>query len=494
MAYSADTTILDLQSLVVSGLDDNSFSPPTFGGQQHQLQQQAQPLHHQQQQHHHQQQQQFQQLQQQPQYQMFDTAQQVGYNKSYLDVPFGEYGLLSPGAESGYGSNCSVGQPSPLSRTMEGSPAPLRPSSRTTPNLDSELESNFITSATNTLNNYGATGSAAFDSQNNIYDPLNTSYETVYYDQHFDTSFDSPAPLCSSPYVEPPCDSPYSIAAVATPSYEASLQHQQQQQQLPDEEQKQLCVPSDPRVWTAQDIKSWLTWSRKEFDLPPTLNAALLPNNGCELCCLSRSQIQRKVGGTTGRVLAQHLDYMLGCHGMSLPKDELEDTFNANKQEDQIEGDPYEILSPLCLKLAAQGSGQIQLWQFLLEQLSESVNASVITWEGTGGEFKILDPDEVAKRWGDRKSKPNMNYDKLSRALRYYYDRNLMTKVHGKRYAYRFDFRALEQLQELQQSDSQSRPPVDMNLITALSNATLASPVHLFSSGDSGTPSPSPWL
>lgn len=65
------------------------------------------------------------------------------------------------------------------------------------------------------------------------------------------------------------------------------------------------------------------------------------------------------------------------------------------------------------------GSGQIQLWQFLLELLSDSNNASCITWEGTNGEFKLTDPDEVARRWGERKSKPNMNYDKLSRALRW---------------------------------------------------------------------------
>ena len=51
---------------------------------------------------------------------------------------------------------------------------------------------------------------------------------------------------------------------------------------------------------------------------------------------------------------------------------------------------------------------------------------------------QLVDPDEVARRWGERKSKPNMNYDKLSRALRYYYDKNIMTKVHGKRYAYRY--------------------------------------------------------
>ncbi|KAI1894791.1 hypothetical protein AGOR_G00119380 [Albula goreensis] len=91
------------------------------------------------------------------------------------------------------------------------------------------------------------------------------------------------------------------------------------------------------------------------------------------------------------------------------------------------------------------GSGQIQLWQFLLELLSDSGNAQIITWEGTNGEFKMTDPDEVAKRWGERKSKPNMNYDKLSRALRYYYDKNIMTKVHGKRYAYKFDFQGISQ-------------------------------------------------
>lgn len=66
----------------------------------------------------------------------------------------------------------------------------------------------------------------------------------------------------------------------------------------------------------------------------------------------------------------------------------------------------------------AQGSGQIQLWQFLLELLGDSSNAGCIVWEGANGEFKLTDPDEVARRWGEKKSKPNMNYDKLSRALR----------------------------------------------------------------------------
>uniref|UniRef100_A0A8C3THA0 ETS domain-containing protein n=1 Tax=Chelydra serpentina TaxID=8475 RepID=A0A8C3THA0_CHESE len=91
------------------------------------------------------------------------------------------------------------------------------------------------------------------------------------------------------------------------------------------------------------------------------------------------------------------------------------------------------------------GHRVIQLWQFLLELLSDRGNAGCIAWEGANGEFKLTDPDEVARRWGERKSKPNMNYDKLSRALRYYYDKSIMTKVHGKRYAYKFDFQGLAQ-------------------------------------------------
>ncbi|GMT36307.1 hypothetical protein PFISCL1PPCAC_27604, partial [Pristionchus fissidentatus] len=121
------------------------------------------------------------------------------------------------------------------------------------------------------------------------------------------------------------------------------------------------------------------------------------------------------------------------------------------------------------------GSGQIQLWQFLLELLSEPVsNAQCIAWEGGNGEFKLVDPDEVARKWGERKSKPNMNYDKLSRALRYYYDKNIMTKVHGKRYAYKFDFNSLAQAcQNSVANNVDVGSYQQTNLIPKLSSPTL---------------------
>ncbi|XP_066555598.1 transcriptional regulator ERG isoform X2 [Amia ocellicauda] len=139
------------------------------------------------------------------------------------------------------------------------------------------------------------------------------------------------------------------------------------------------------------------------------------------------------------------------------------------KTEDQRpQLDPYQILGPTSSRLANPGSGQIQLWQFLLELLSDSSNSNCITWEGTNGEFKMTDPDEVARRWGERKSKPNMNYDKLSRALRYYYDKNIMTKVHGKRYAYKFDFHGIAQaLQPHPPESSMYKYPSDLSYMSS---------------------------
>ena len=80
----------------------------------------------------------------------------------------------------------------------------------------------------------------------------------------------------------------------------------------------------------------------------------------------------------------------------------------------------------------------ITLWQFLLELLLNEEYKEIITWTNDDGEFKLVNAEEVAKLWGLRKNKNNMNYDKLSRALRYYYDKNIIKKVLGQKFVYRF--------------------------------------------------------
>ncbi|XP_010136432.1 PREDICTED: ETS domain-containing protein Elk-4 isoform X2 [Buceros rhinoceros silvestris] len=80
----------------------------------------------------------------------------------------------------------------------------------------------------------------------------------------------------------------------------------------------------------------------------------------------------------------------------------------------------------------------ITLWQFLLQLLQEPQNKNIICWTSSDGEFKLLQAEEVARLWGIRKNKPSMNYDKLSRALRYYYVKNIIKKVNGKKFVYKF--------------------------------------------------------
>ncbi|XP_063213683.1 ETS translocation variant 3-like protein [Chroicocephalus ridibundus] len=90
------------------------------------------------------------------------------------------------------------------------------------------------------------------------------------------------------------------------------------------------------------------------------------------------------------------------------------------------------------------GSRQIQLWHFILELLQKEEFRHVIAWQqGESGEFVIKDPEEVARLWGRRKRKPQMNYDKLSRALRYYYTKRILHKTKGKRFTYKFNFSQL---------------------------------------------------
>ncbi|XP_026218980.1 ETS translocation variant 5-like isoform X3 [Anabas testudineus] len=88
--------------------------------------------------------------------------------------------------------------------------------------------------------------------------------------------------------------------------------------------------------------------------------------------------------------------------------------------------------------LPYQRRGSLQLWQFLLTLLDNPTNVHLIVWTGRNMEFKLIDPEEVARLWGIQKNRPAMNYDKLSRSLRYYYEKGIMQKVAGERYVYKF--------------------------------------------------------
>ncbi|NXU78504.1 GABPA protein, partial [Oreotrochilus melanogaster] len=216
-------------------------------------------------------------------------------------------------------------------------------------------------------------------------------------------------------------------------------------------EQERLGIPYDPVQWSTDQVLHWVVWVMKEFSMTDIdLNALSIP--GRELCSLTQEEFFQRV--PRGEILWSHLELLRKCTG----------DFSVTGSTVQIIPASVQPATPTTIKVintsakAAKvqraprisgedrsspgnrtgNNGQIQLWQFLLELLTDKDARDCISWVGDEGEFKLNQPELVAQKWGQRKNKPTMNYEKLSRALRYYYDGDMICKVQGKRFVYKF--------------------------------------------------------
>merc|ERR1712029_245 len=91
----------------------------------------------------------------------------------------------------------------------------------------------------------------------------------------------------------------------------------------------------------------------------------------------------------------------------------------------------------------------LKISQWIVKLLRDpATNPSVIMWEDEpAGKFRVINSTAFAQLWAVEKKNPAMNYEKLSRAMRYYYRNKEIETVKGERLTYKFgpnmrDFRA----------------------------------------------------
>ncbi|XP_041860439.1 transcription factor ETV7 isoform X2 [Melanotaenia boesemani] len=79
------------------------------------------------------------------------------------------------------------------------------------------------------------------------------------------------------------------------------------------------------------------------------------------------------------------------------------------------------------------------LWDYVYQLLCDDRYHDYIRWEDTDRlVFRVVDPNGLARLWGNHKNRDNMTYEKMSRALRHYYKLNIIKKERGQKLLFRF--------------------------------------------------------
>ncbi|XP_077337744.1 transcription factor ETV7-like isoform X3 [Lithobates pipiens] len=246
-----------------------------------------------------------------------------------------------------------------------------------------------------------------------------------------------------------------------------------------------------PSLWSKEDIIHWLRWAEEEYSLDKTDDAKFILN-GRALCILTKEDFKSR-SPSSGDVLYE----LLRCikthrQGLTSYPDFSQTIRKYNHLYTQtiaetpkcptktketgaagiiLQDAPLNLSHRMPRTPGEQESpkkggcvdGKIKdcrlLWDYLYQLLDDNRYEPYIKWQDRESKvFRVVDPNKLAALWGNHKNRPNMTYEKMSRAMRQYYKINLLKKEFGQKLTFRFlrspkEKLPSEKLQQLEAND-----------------------------------------
>ncbi|WAR02185.1 ELF5-like protein [Mya arenaria] len=188
-----------------------------------------------------------------------------------------------------------------------------------------------------------------------------------------------------------------------------------------------------PQIWSKSEVAVWLRWCTEEYSIEP-VPPEHFDLNGKALCLLTKADFVERVPkngdvlyNSLMKLTSKHHTDSVGANVLILPQS------SASLQQ-----------SSLTAGCSTKNFVPIRPHPHPLlhapTPLTGSFNDSVIYQRGYQLDplVRLEQSSGLADLWGQQKNRTNMTYEKLSRALRYYYRMNIIKKVPGKRLTYRF--------------------------------------------------------
>ncbi|XP_043572983.1 transcription factor ETV6-like isoform X5 [Chiloscyllium plagiosum] len=235
-----------------------------------------------------------------------------------------------------------------------------------------------------------------------------------------------------------------------------------------------------PSLWSKADVTQWLKWAEREYSLR-FIEESKFEMNGKALCLLTKEDFRNRCpssGDVLYEILQQINNYrnfaqrnfivnVPAQQAMHTSPGTLHNPFEVTQEPTTIfrlpgyrpsssvlsHGDTFQTWSQVqSMGTTIGGRGEVApfqrfqvhtdcrlLWDYVYQLLSDSRYEQYIRWEDKESKiFRVVDPNGLARLWGNHKNRANMTYEKMSRALRHYYKLNIIRKEPGQKLIFRF--------------------------------------------------------